>query len=280
MNRVVLVILFVSVFGNAQEKAAVRPRLEADRSTRVEGQFRLHQKLIETARQEVASNPESAVAHFRLASALSLGPNSISTNEEIIREYQKAIALRPDYAEAYCKMAIIYGDMSRRSEELEAFNKALLLKPDYAEAYCYLGFALLEEEAVGVESSPERVSELERSAKSFEKAIQIKPTLPEAYEGLGDANYRLGLFNESIAAFTKALLLKPNDPFGHLGIGNAHVKLGNKESAIGELEALNRIADRLRHSLRNQEEYDPNADLAAKYADYLLKRIQERFGAK
>ena len=49
--------------------------------------------------------------------------------------YNKALSLKPDYAEAYNNMGIILKDQGKLEEAMETYNKVLSLKPDYAEAW-------------------------------------------------------------------------------------------------------------------------------------------------
>ena len=55
--------------------------------------------------------------------------------EEAIEAYNKALAIKPDYAEAYNNMGNALQDQGKLEEAIEAYNKALAIKPDYAEAY-------------------------------------------------------------------------------------------------------------------------------------------------
>lgn len=279
MKRVLILLAVFSFVADAQEKQPIDRSKYTVMQGRIEEQTVLQRKVIEAARREVEANPDSATAHFLLAKAISLGPNTVGTDEEVAKEYRKAISLRPDYAEAYCGLGIVYGQMSRYDEEIEALNKAISLKPDYADAYCYLGFALLEQEPVEGRINPKGEMGPRLAARAFQRAIQLKPNLTEAYDGLGDASYRLGLFNESLDAFEKAVLSNPNDLLAHLGIGSIHVKIGNRDAAMREHEALNRIAAQLRQTFQ-REGYESFPNLAASYADQLLKQIHERFGAK
>ncbi len=50
-----------------------------------------------------------------------------------IDSYNKALAIKPDYAEAYNNMGIALQEQGKLEEAIEAYNKALAIKPDYAE---------------------------------------------------------------------------------------------------------------------------------------------------
>ena len=54
--------------------------------------------------------------------------------EEAIEAYNKAIALKPDYAVAYYNVGNALKDQGKLEEAIEAYNKAIALKPDHAEA--------------------------------------------------------------------------------------------------------------------------------------------------
>ena len=47
--------------------------------------------------------------------------------------YNKALAIKPDYAEAYYNMGNALKEQGKLEEAIEAYNKALAIKPDYAE---------------------------------------------------------------------------------------------------------------------------------------------------
>ena len=58
--------------------------------------------------------------------------------EEAIEAYNKALAIKPDYAEAYNNMGNALKEQGKLEEAIEAYNKALAIKPDYAEAHRHL----------------------------------------------------------------------------------------------------------------------------------------------
>jgi tetratricopeptide (TPR) repeat protein len=62
--------------------------------------------------------------------------------EEAIEAYNKALAIKPDYAEAYNNMGVTLKDQGKLEEAIEAYNKALAIKPDYAEVWNNIVFPL------------------------------------------------------------------------------------------------------------------------------------------
>jgi tetratricopeptide (TPR) repeat protein len=63
--------------------------------------------------------------------------------DEAIKAYSKAIAIKPDYADAYNNMGNTLRDQGKMNEAIKAYKKALAVKPDYAEVHHNLSFAFL-----------------------------------------------------------------------------------------------------------------------------------------
>jgi len=62
--------------------------------------------------------------------------------DDAAESYRKALALKPDFTDAYHNLGIALQDQGKLDEAVESYRKALALKPDYAEAYSKLLFAL------------------------------------------------------------------------------------------------------------------------------------------
>ena len=57
--------------------------------------------------------------------------------------FQKALSIKPDYAEAYNNMGNAFKEQGKLEEAIEVFNKAVSVKPNFAEAYNSLAFLKL-----------------------------------------------------------------------------------------------------------------------------------------
>ena len=53
--------------------------------------------------------------------------------------YEQTIRLKPDYAEAYFFLGLVYRDSVMYREAVESFKQAIRIKPDFADAHNELG---------------------------------------------------------------------------------------------------------------------------------------------
>jgi tetratricopeptide (TPR) repeat protein len=58
---------------------------------------------------------------------------------DALPEFQKAAALRSDFAEAYNMIGFTYRKLGKLKLSLQSYEKALKFRPDFPEAYEYLG---------------------------------------------------------------------------------------------------------------------------------------------
>jgi tetratricopeptide (TPR) repeat protein len=82
--------------------------------------------------------------------------------------YRKAIALKPDLAEAHFNLGIVLYNLRKLGEAEAAYRKTIALQPEFAEAYYFLGIALM------------RRAQFQEAAATLKKASAL---LPEATGG-------------------------------------------------------------------------------------------------
>ena len=54
--------------------------------------------------------------------------------EEAIKAFNRALTIKPDYAEAYYNMGIALKEQGKLAEAIDAYHKAISIKPDLNEA--------------------------------------------------------------------------------------------------------------------------------------------------
>jgi tetratricopeptide (TPR) repeat protein len=210
---------------------------------RPQDKINLRKQILEKAIVEVNLHPESAEAHFDLAEAYDADPIGTGQNrcDIMAAEYIKAINLKPDFAEAYNRLAGVYGLMNKYEKQFKAFDKAISLKPDYAEAYCHLGFAHLWNNSAKSSSYPDFYRERKLAIKAFQSAIKIKPDYVEAFRGLGEAYYSCyskRMNRKAIEVFQQAIHLDRKNLASYLGLGKAYIEDGNREGVMQTCESL------------------------------------------
>ena len=159
-----------------------------------------------------------AKANSLLKTALDLQLNG--KLERAIKGYKEAIAIKPDYADAFLNMGTALADQGKLEEAMEAFSKALAIKPDYASAHNNMGNALKDQ------------GKLAQAIERYKKAIAIKPDYADAFLNIGTALADQGRPDEAIEAYKKALSIKPNYAASYYNMGNALKDQGKMEEAI------------------------------------------------
>ena len=109
--------------------------------------------------------------------------------DEAIEQYQQALEINPDYAEAHINLGIALAGCGRIDEAMAHYRKALEIKPDYAEAHNNLGTALA------------RRGQIDEAMAQFQRALEIKPDYAEAHNNLGFALAGCGRIDEAIAHY-------------------------------------------------------------------------------
>ena len=87
--------------------------------------------------------------------------------------YQKAIAVKPDYADAHLNLGNAFKEKGEVKEAIVSYQKAIEVKPDFADAYLNLGNVLKEE------------GEVEEAIASYRRAIEVNPDFADAYLNWG-----------------------------------------------------------------------------------------------
>ena len=144
--------------------------------------------------------------------------------QEAIESYNKAIQIKPDYAEAYSNRGIALKELGELEEAVESCNKAIQIKPDYAEAYYNRGIALKD------------LGQLEEAIESYNKAIQIKPDCADTYNNRGIALKEIGQLREAVESYNKAIQIKPDCAGAYYNRGNALKDLGRLKEAVNSFQ--------------------------------------------
>ena len=155
-----------------------------------------------------------------------------------VEDFNKAIQLKPDYANAYYNRGRAKGNLKDYTGAIADFNKAIQLKPDYADAYNKRGRA------------KGNLKDYTGAIADYSKAIQLNPDYADAYNNRGVAKDDLQDYTGAIADYSKAIQLKPNDAdaYNNRGVAKYYLKDMNgackdwtKAGELGSAIALTNI---------------------------------------
>ena len=128
-----------------------------------------------------------------------------------LASYEKAIELKPGYAEAYSNRGNTLQELKQFDAALFSYEKAIELKTDYNEAYYNRGLALQE------------LKQFDAALANYDKAIELKHNYAEAYYNRGNALKVLKRFDAALVSYGKAIELKPD--YEYLFGMRLHIKM-------------------------------------------------------
>lgn len=152
-------------------------------------------------REAVALDPENPV--FRNALGVVL-LDALGKPVEAQAEFQKAVELDPQYAEAHHNLGLALAAQGKAEEAIAQYRKALALPiyPTPEIGYYNMGNAYLH------------LGRLQEAEEAYRTAVQLAPKMAAPYYGLGMTLWRAGRKDEARAAFKAARDLGPGSPFG------------------------------------------------------------------
>ena len=140
--------------------------------------------------------------------------------DRAIQDFDKAIELNPNDAEAYRNRGIAYEHKEEHDRAIQDFDKAIELDPNDAEAYRDRGIAY------------EHKEEFDRAIKDYDKAIELNPKYIEAYNNRGIAYGNKKEYDRAIQDFDKATELNPNDTIAYYNRGIVYERKNEHGRAI------------------------------------------------
>jgi len=160
-------------------------------------------------------------------------------HEARIGYMNKAIALAPDFAEAYAGRGNGYLAESKYDLALADFDKAVALKPELS--------AMLQQtfEVTYVERGGLYVKDGNYGAAidDYTRALQLNPSNIRALNDRGDAYNMTGDFGRAIADFTKAIESDPSYPYAYSNRGLSYLKIGRTDQALSDLDKAIELND-------------------------------------
>ncbi len=164
---------------------------------------------------------ESAAAQFWLAeSLLRRGSYQAATDR-----YNAALALQPDFPEAYLGLAQArFGQPERAGaleEALELVNTGLRQRPVFAEALLFKGKLL------------QTAGRFDEARSAYDQSISANRRIAESYYRRGVLHIQDGNYDQAVGDLRRAAELQPNFPEAAYWLGRAYYAQGRLDDALG-----------------------------------------------
>ena len=168
-------------------------------------------------------------------------------HDNVIKEYEAALRLRPNEAELHEAMGEFYLDNRADDDARSELEKAEALDPSRTKTLYLLGRLYVLD------------NKNEKAVPVLERALQLQPNLNEAGALLGTAYIRMGKFAEAVPSLEKAA------PLDHMG--NIHFQLYQAYRKLGETELAQKALARSQDLRRSSLEHDQAVILGSPRAE-------------
>jgi len=201
--------------------------------------------------------------NYRAHSALGYALSKAGREEEAVRHYETALAIRPNYAEALANLGAIRSDQGDLDAAAAHLSAALAVDPDYVAAMTNLGTVRARQgqidEALRLferarELDPDSAlvrngmgyalalaGRFDEAGSELRDAIQLAPRMADAHANLGLVLGDQGRLDEAAGAFRQAIALEPGHARSHYGLGAVLADAGRLDEALSELQTAVRL---------------------------------------
>ena len=203
------------------------------RAIEVDANFVVAQYTLGVVHQSLG-NRWKAAAHFRAATQLdatypepykALGDLFLAAPrrlfDQAVEAYQKAIDLRPFYADAYVGLGDARAAKGEIDPAIGAYQKALAYNAVNPKVYMSLGKIYYAEKSLYYES-----------VQAYRRAIDLDPQSVEARMGLGEVYEDKGLYKEAVEEYRKVIELDDKNTGALYNLALVYEKTDPKEAIV------------------------------------------------
>ncbi len=166
--------------------------------------------------------PKKALREFQKAREES-GKNKLN---RALRHLRKAIALHPDFFQAYNNLGTVHLRMRSYAEAEAAFLKAIEINPNSTRVYKNLGLTYIH------------ANRWERAIEMLSKVTALDPLDSQAQTFLGQAFLREGKYTGALVPLQRALELDPEFSLASYWLGYAYIQLGRYPEALRAFDSF------------------------------------------
>jgi tetratricopeptide (TPR) repeat protein len=139
-------------------------------------------------------------------------------------QVEAAIRIKPDSADAFHNLGIVYKELNRYKEALSCFDHALAIDPDFFITWVNRAKVLV------------KLGRIEEAVASYDRALSLQPENIEIIFHRSVLQGELGKFEESVAGFTEVLKVAPDHGRALHYYGLGLVNLGRYEDALASFD--------------------------------------------
>jgi tetratricopeptide (TPR) repeat protein len=176
------------------------------------------------------AEPQSADEEYRCGVRCQ-GENRLT---EAFQHFQRALAVRPDYAPAHNNLGVIRQQWGQLDAAAAAYLEAIKANPQFGLAWCNLGNCFRED------------NRLEDAIEFYRRAFALMPTDGQTRINLAVALRDLRRFDEALALLDEVPLASPDHPRARLNRAMILVLRGDLGRGWDEYEGRLQIADNVR----------------------------------
>jgi tetratricopeptide (TPR) repeat protein len=152
--------------------------------------------------------------------------------QEAEKEFQRAIAINPNYATAHFYYGFYLDSMGRFEEALPEWNRARELEPLSMIINTMIGFHYYF------------ARQYEQAAKQLRTTLDMAPNFALAHFGLGGVYLEKPILGDSISEFQRAVVLEEDNPRYVASLGIAYARAGKRSEALKILSSLQALSKR------------------------------------
>ena len=170
---------------------------------------------------------------------LALCYEKLGRRDDAIREYRRAVALKPQFGTAWLGLSQLYDTLGRKDEGAECFRQALANRVNTAEFMADLARVSLNRRC------------LEAAVTNFAEAVELKPSDPGLLLEAGRALALAGRHGEAAQRYAQAIQCAPGLAQPHLQLGIELGRLGRPADAEPEFREAVRLSPDSAEAARN-----------------------------
>ena len=178
------------------------------------------QKAIESYQKAILLKPDFADFHYNLGNTL----KEIGHFKEAVKSYKNVLEILPDNYSALFNLGASFQELEKLDDAAEAYEKSIKSEPNRIEAKINLGFVC------------HKMDQLDDAIFQYEQVLMIDPENIETLNNLGVIYRELDQIDTSINFYKQALLSNPKYSQAYYNLGFAYQDLGDREEAIKHYE--------------------------------------------